>query len=96
MRQMQLRQNEAAFSLKAGDNVGSAWDKYLTEAISDWNPSNMLDLREGGRRYDGHALPAHAEPTYVRCSSVHPSASIAALIARARSCAASSAANTSE
>src|SRR5574341_2410950 len=25
------------FTLKAGDNVGSAWDTYLNEAISDWN-----------------------------------------------------------
>lgn len=25
------------FTLKTGDNVGSAWDTYLNEAISDWN-----------------------------------------------------------
>ena len=33
-----------SFTLKAGDNVTSAWDGYLNEAISDWNPSNVLDL----------------------------------------------------
>src|SRR5215211_7442975 len=32
------------FTLKVGDNVGSAWDSYLNEAISDWNPSVVLNL----------------------------------------------------
>jgi hypothetical protein len=32
------------FTLKVGDNVNSAWDSYLNEAISDWNPSAVLDL----------------------------------------------------
>ena len=32
------------FTLKVGDNVGSAWDSYLNEAISDWNQSTVLDL----------------------------------------------------
>jgi hypothetical protein len=32
------------FTLKVGDNVNSAWDSYLNEAISDWNPSSVLDL----------------------------------------------------
>ena len=32
------------FTLKVGDNVNSAWDSYLNEAISDWNPSTVLDL----------------------------------------------------
>jgi len=32
------------FTLKTGDNVNSAWDSYLNEAISDWNPSTVLDL----------------------------------------------------
>ena len=35
-----------SFTLDTGDNVSSAWDAYLNEAISDWNPSNMLDLRK--------------------------------------------------
>src|SRR5215207_10688127 len=32
------------FTLKVGDNVNSAWDSYLNEAISGWNPSTVLDL----------------------------------------------------
>jgi hypothetical protein len=35
-----------SFTLKTGDNVNSAWDSYLNEAISDWNPSNVLDLQK--------------------------------------------------
>jgi hypothetical protein len=31
-------------NIKVGDNVGSAWDSYLTEAISDWNQSSKLNL----------------------------------------------------
>lgn len=38
--------------LKIGDNVSSAWDSYLTGAISDWNQSVVLQLTEvaGGTR----------------------------------------------
>lgn len=32
------------FTIKTGDNVTSAWDAYLDEAISDWNQSSVLDL----------------------------------------------------
>lgn len=32
------------FTLKVGDNVSSAWDSYLTVAISDWTESAVLDL----------------------------------------------------
>jgi hypothetical protein len=32
------------FTLKTGDNVSSAWDSYLNEAIADWNASTVLDL----------------------------------------------------
>jgi len=32
------------FTLKLGDNVTAAWDPYLNEAISDWNPSSVLNL----------------------------------------------------
>jgi hypothetical protein len=32
------------FTLQVGDNVSSAWDSYLNEAISDWNPSSVLNL----------------------------------------------------
>jgi hypothetical protein len=40
------------FTLKVGDNVSSAWDAYLDEAIADWNPSTVLDLTKvaGGAR----------------------------------------------
>jgi hypothetical protein len=40
------------FTLKVGDNVGSAWDAYLNEAISDWSASSVLDLTKvaGGTR----------------------------------------------
>jgi hypothetical protein len=31
------------FTLKLGDNVTSAWDTYLNEAIADWNASSVLD-----------------------------------------------------
>ncbi len=32
------------FTLKVGDNVTSAWDAYLNEAISDWSASSVLNL----------------------------------------------------
>ncbi len=40
------------FTLKVGDNVSSAWDAYLDEAISDWSASSVLDLVKvtGGTR----------------------------------------------
>lgn len=31
------------FTLKLGDNVGSAWDSYLTTASADWTQSTVLD-----------------------------------------------------
>lgn len=34
------------FTIKTGDNVTSAWDTYLDEAISDWNVSSVLDLQK--------------------------------------------------
>jgi hypothetical protein len=34
------------FTLKAGDNVGTAWDAYLDEAIQDWSQSQVLNLAE--------------------------------------------------
>jgi hypothetical protein len=40
------------FTLQVGDNVSSAWDAYLDEAIADWSQSNVLDLAKasGGTR----------------------------------------------
>jgi hypothetical protein len=34
-----------SFTLKVGDNVSSAWDAYLGEAIGDWSKSTVLDLQ---------------------------------------------------
>lgn len=31
------------FTLALGDNVGAAWDAYLSEASSDWSASSVLD-----------------------------------------------------
>ena len=31
-------------TLSVGDNVSSAWDSYLNEAISDWNESTVVQL----------------------------------------------------
>lgn len=31
------------FTLQLGDNVGSAWDAYLTETSSDWTTSSILN-----------------------------------------------------
>ena len=40
------------FTLQVGDNVSSAWDAYLNEAIADWSQSSVLDLAKvsGGTR----------------------------------------------
>jgi hypothetical protein len=32
------------FTLKVGDNVGTAWDSILNTTISDWSQSTVLDL----------------------------------------------------
>jgi len=34
------------FTLKVVDAVSGTWDPYLDEAISDWNPSSVLNLSE--------------------------------------------------
>ena len=47
------------FTLKVGDNVSSAWDGYLDEAISDWNVSTMLDLT----KVAGGTKPKSCRPT---------------------------------
>jgi len=31
-------------TLNVGDNVSTGWDSYLTDAVSDWNTSSVLDL----------------------------------------------------
>jgi len=47
------------FTLKVGDNVTSAWDGYLDEAISDWSESDVLDLT----KVAGGAKPRNCRPT---------------------------------
>ena len=47
------------FTLKVGDNVTSAWDAYLDEAISDWDQSTVLNLTEVA----GGANPKNCRPT---------------------------------
>jgi hypothetical protein len=32
------------FTLKVGDNVGTAWDSYLNTTISDWTSSTVLNM----------------------------------------------------
>lgn len=34
------------FTVKIGDNVGTAWDSYLDTAILDWSQSEVLDARK--------------------------------------------------
>ena len=47
------------FTLKVGDNVSSAWDPYLNEAISDWNTSIVLHLT----KVTGNTRPRQCKPT---------------------------------
>ena len=47
------------FTLKVGDNVSSAWDAYLDEAITDWSRSSVLDLT----KVAGGARPKNCRPT---------------------------------
>jgi hypothetical protein len=47
------------FTLKVGDNVGSSWDSYLNEAISDWSASSVLDLS----KVAGGTSPSTCAPT---------------------------------
>jgi hypothetical protein len=50
------------FMLKVGDNVGSAWDSYLNEAIADWNGSTALNLQ----KVSGGTTGAACQPTLGR------------------------------
>lgn len=47
------------FTLKVGDNVSSAWDAYLDEAISDWSSSAVLNLL----KVTGGTSPRTCRPT---------------------------------
>ena len=50
------------FVLKVGDNVGSAWDPYLTTAINDWSQSPVLNLQ----KVTGGTTGAACQPTLGR------------------------------
>jgi hypothetical protein len=43
--------------IKVGDNVTSAWDAYLTEAINDWNQSGKLALVKVAGQASGKCRP---------------------------------------
>jgi hypothetical protein len=47
------------FTLKFGDNVPSAWDAYLLEALADWTTSNVLDAV----RVDGSTTAKRCRPS---------------------------------
>jgi hypothetical protein len=47
------------FTLRVGDNVSSAWDAYLNEAVSDWSASTVLDLT----KVTGASNPSTCAPT---------------------------------
>ena len=47
------------FTLKVGDNVSTAWDAYLDEAIADWSASSVLDLT----KVPGGTNPKNCRPT---------------------------------
>jgi hypothetical protein len=47
------------FTLTVGDNVSSAWDSYLDEAVADWSASTVLDLSKAA----GGSNPSTCPPT---------------------------------
>lgn len=58
------------FTLKVGDNVGTAWDTNLNTAISDWSISTVLDMT----KVTGGANPKNCRPTSGRvevCNSTY-------------------------
>jgi hypothetical protein len=57
------------FTLKVGDNVNSAWDAYLNEAILDWNQSTVLNLE----KVTGGTRPKACRPTSGRIEACNAS-----------------------
>lgn len=47
------------FTLKTGDNVSSAWNAYLDDAIADWNQSSVVQLS----KVAGGTKPRQCRPT---------------------------------
>ena len=47
------------FTLKTGDNVDAGWERYLDEAIADWNHSTVLTLQ----KVTGGSNPRNCRPT---------------------------------
>src|SRR5512134_428492 len=56
-------------NIKVGDNVNSAWDAYLDEAIGDWNVSRVVQLSEVA----GGARPRNCRPTAGRIEACNAS-----------------------
>ena len=57
-------------TLQTGDNVDSAWDAYLDEAIGDWNQSVVIELV----KVTGGTRPKNCRPTAGRieaCSAAY-------------------------
>lgn len=57
-RQYHWARTTTVLSLQVGDNVDSRWDAYLTEAITDWNESAVVQLNKTG----GGTNPATCSP----------------------------------
>ncbi len=54
---------DTPLTLAVGDNVSSAWDAYLDEAIVDWNPSEVLELNEVAGPYTTATKMKQCRPT---------------------------------
>lgn len=62
------RRSGTELTLNVADNVSSAWDSYLDEAIADWSQSSVIELTE----IAGTNKPKSCRPTLGRievCSS---------------------------
>ena len=56
-------------ALQVGDNVNSAWDAYLNEAIADWNVSSVVQLT----KVAGGTAPKSCRPTAGRIEACNAS-----------------------
>src|SRR5918995_4494866 len=54
------------FTLETGDNVGSAWDTYLNEAITDWNQPINQPMVLKLEKVSGGTTGAACQPTLGR------------------------------
>ena len=60
------------FTLKVGDNVGTAWDSYLNTTISDWTQSTVLNLTKVAGTVNPRTCKATAGMVQV-CNSTYGS-----------------------